>query len=991
NTGLYENILKNFYNKNRIYLDIRNPENKQLNFYDNYSKYIKLKIKDSSKLPPNNVFASFSDIKANDPSKTNKTYLTLDPGFFDSGTAPNNEFEIALPDGKEVPFTYGGKNYSYINNETPSVWVENCFVSNQFPANLFGSTNFIRNFSRNKDKARYSSSIHLSVKNYTDDLQKPFCTYIRINYLKESDTYIYPKGDKCCGQNPILPAAEHEICCGKSLKFPEPLIEPGPDIDKTVKSYEYLDNFFTPFGMLLPQVVPNTLPNGISSNIYYDPKYLDNTKIGGLRMMAYPGIAQDKSGRVTLFAVPADIRNPTRNIIESGISFSGLVSKGSNDLFIEYISKKFKSTKASYKKVLLEKGDIGEPNDRLLELISFDNNTDTDVLKTVSTETLAWLTIEKNDFERLARINSSRGNNPYTDSITNVTHKSDFTDPAKTYLGLKLASTGKAKDKNNGGADIDYVKYEFILRNETYNPSKNITEFKSVSTGVFTYSLRIEGPRITDKRFFPSLAGREKPFTIETNPNGGFRLKSTIYLLPDANITKEELWEYLQYIQCNIRQVWTNRFDINPDTGHPYNCGQYNVGLLYNSNNFVNIDAENIIVKVGTALQASSLRPGECAFRVRKRGTAVTFTRSFAMADQHIGVLFYDPIPGARTRYDEDGDNTPAHEFGHLMGLSDRYTSTGVANPSTHKMVGPFEGNKPAFMDDAPSFDPEYTANYNWVYNLYSTGVMLRPSSQSLSKLEGGRESAFDALRNDPSLVPKFPTPETPARYGRICTFITSKQWQIIMNYASVSGPKEASLNPALSNSNYVFFKDFNVTPPAGPPDKTKVDVSFIGFSFNAGLRSAVSDLLYQPVGALSPDGMMRNRIGTDNSIFGYFSPYAGALSLDRNTVENNAEEMVNVERSGFIALKKIIMGLSAEKIGAAIQKILPDYDGVNKKIYLTVLDPYLNYGDGNAAGREIWNYSNSGPITEKVGSYTITYLRHPYRPAIIQRIQGKS
>lgn len=986
---LYNNILKKFYNKNLIYIDIRNPENKSLDFYKNYHQDIKLLISNPTSTGPNSVFAVFSDIRANDPSNTGKTHLTLNPSFFGTGSQSSNDFQIALPDGKTTSFISGGKTYNFINNETPSVYIDSVYLNTDFPASLFGSSNFVPSFQRNLNNSGYSSPIKLRVQNYNNDLQQPVCTYIRISYIKESDPYILP---------------EQNQCCDHTIPFPHPLLEPSPNADKTIRSYEYLDNFFTPFGMLLPQTDPGAAPKGIASNIYYDTKYLDNTKIGGKRLMAYPGIAQDSTGRVTLFAVPADIRSPRRRFIESGVSISGLVAKSNPDLFIEYLAKKYTSLNRKYKKILLDRADIGETTDRMVELIDFDRSLDTNALTTVSAETLVWLTIEGNDFKRLKEINNSRANASYLDTVSGSEFKADFIDPSKTYLGIIINSTGTAKDKNNGGSLVDYIKYELVLRNETYDSVNDSTPFKSVPTGIYVYSVRVEGPRIDEATSFPEVDDGARPFSVTPNPSGGSRLKSTIYLLPDANITKEELWEYLQYVQCNIRQVWTNRSD--------YNCGKYNVGFLFNDGNSPQIDAEQIVVKIGTAVQASRLEREEAAFRVRKPGPAVPNDRDFAIIRRNVGVLFYKPISGL--------ENTPAHEFGHLMGLADRYTSTGVVDTSTFKFVGDLEGNKPMFMNDfSPfetglAFDPEFIKNYDWAYNLYSTGKIITPTSAGmppLGKLAIGKEKEFDDKRNNPAVAPINESSEIPSRYGRICSLITMKQWNIIQAFAnSPTAPNEASstigdprYNRLFSNSEYVFLKAYNSTTSP----TTSVEVSFIGLFFEVGVGSkvAVSDLRYQYQNSSTDNGKMNLRIKkqppnipsyelpsvNDDVIVGYISPYVGALAFDRNAIENNNNVLFDIETSGFGRLENMINDTSISDKKAEIKKIIPDYDGSSTVIDLTVLDPYSNYGDANTIGRKVWNYMEGALITKKVGSFTIKYKKRPCRIAIIKRIQGVS
>lgn len=1004
NTNLYKNVISKFYNKNVVYVDIRNPENKALNFNGDYDIHAKLRIAQPPTSGAKAIYSNLSNIKSSDPNN-NKTCISLDPSFFaNSITLEYNDFDIALPDGKITNFTIGSEIYTDIINETPSVYVDQIYLQSGFPDSLLGSTNFVPAFVRNANSG-YSSTIKLRVKNYDSDLQKPISTYIRINYLKESNNLILPKQSSCCNQ---------------SLPFPNPILEPLPSQVKTLRSYEYLDNFFTPFDMIIPHLNPGVLPNGIASNIYYDPKYLDNTKIGGVRMMAYPGIAQDKNGRVTLFAVPADTRAPNKEQIESGVNISGVIDNSlTNDGFIQHLSKKFKSLSSRFSKVVLEKTDIGEGDDRVVEFIRIDRGTGLNAFKNITAGTLAWITIERDDFTRLSQINTSRGNAEFIDTLSGVEFKADFVDPTKTYLGIKIKSTGSAKDKNNSNTLVDYIKYELILRNLTYNPITHKTEYKSIPTGIYSYSLRIDGPPITSKMFYPSVNENDKPYSIIPNPDGGSRIKSTVYLIKDANITDDELWEYMQYVQCNIRQVWTNRSDINSSTGQTYNCGKYNIGLLYNQiglPDFEKIDAELVDVKIGTASQVLKLNAGECAFRVCKKSGSVIRTRSFAKITRNVGILFYNPISphgsSDRTRFDELGDNVPAHEFGHLMGLKDRYTSTGVVNINNSKIVGEFEGNKPMFMNNfqnSPAFDSEYISEYNWAYNLYSTGKIVyglsrnplgeEPHNVLLKKLSN--ELDFRLFCDEiPSInkdkLPRNPTLETPERYGIICTFITKQQWSIVKNKEIEEEKAKSDSNPNVhrlfDNSEYVFLKSYN----SENPPTTTVGVSFIGLSFDSlDADRAVSDLKYEDQSSRLVDGYMNTRLSTntvDNSIAGYFSPYVSIVDgekLDREDVEDNQQLLDSIVNPGLSTFLEISNDFTLTNKKSAIKSAFPNYNGISPEVDLTEFDPYKFVGDGNLVGRNVWNYGVQRKIT--VGSLTLKYTEHEFRKKIIERIQGVS
>ncbi|MEO5644736.1 MAG: hypothetical protein ABIQ40_04130 [Bacteroidia bacterium] len=1023
---LYNNILSKFYNKNMIYVDIRSPETKQMNFFDNYDDNVLLKILDPTTASPKNAYNVLSPIKATDNVTTprNTEYIALDPSFFATGSAPMNRFDIALPDGKSHNFTYQSQTYTAINNEFPSAYVDSTYLRGSPIDGGFPASSFVE-VTRDVLNTDFSSSIPLQVRNFNNDLQQPICTYIRIYYIKEQDTYIMPRPTGCS-------------VCDETIAFPVPALGPEPFVDRTLRSYEYLDNFFTPFAMVLPQAVPPpTPPNGIASNIYYDPKFLDNTRVGGQCMMAYPGIAQDSSGRITLFATAADPRTPPKSMVESGINASGMVANGNLNTFLNFLSTNYPGVQ--YEGFMLAAADIGEPGNRFAERI-------TGLKNDTRPESLAWLTIEQNDYDRLQKINNSRTGtgNSYLDPNSPTPFTADFIVPSRTFLGTRIVSTGETTDVNSL-VPVDFIKYEFILRNETYDSLGRIV-FKSIPTGVYSFSVRVLGRDITDALKAPRLVSDSIGIFIdETVANSEYRMRSTVFLLPDANIRPDELYEFQQHVLCSIRQIWTNRNDLNSETGNAYNCGKYNSGLHYSpaigNPPAILIDAEQVNVVIGTGRNAGALAPGAVAFRVAKPGVAQQLKRAFIAFPAQTGTLFYNPVSplgsANRNRYvdnDPAQDNTAAHEFGHHMGLADRYTSSGVVNRSDYSTIGIYEGNKPMYMQDygtGLSFDTDFIMNYNWGNNLYTTsetvyGDTINPTPASMTPMIIGLNDKIGpelAYRNNIQdvFVPTTPNTQTPPRYNQICVFITPVQWAAALAYIrppALTGRRtEAQLSaadpyPTYFVSDYVFFKDYSlIFPPFPVAPSLGVTVSELGFKYasppppgTVPLHTPVSDLRYneQPGGALTVDGVEELRIRKqppasptylstiDNAIAGYFSPYTdiGFGALARTEIETDPIKLADVTNSGLGLIQTIDDDLTIADKVAAIRVAIPGWPGTNTIIDLRVLDPYSTIGDGDPVGRRIWNFQGT-PRTTTVGIFTVLYYERPARTLIVQRIQG--
>ena len=216
--------------------------------------------------------------------------------------------------------------------------------------------------------------------------------------------------------------------------------------------------------------------------------------------------------------------------------------------------------------------------------------------------------------------------------------------------------------------------------------------------------------------------GREKKgYLIESGGNGSFTLKSTIFTVNADGLTlseedssgnkyKGEYERFREYIKKDIEEVWSTNENYllsrNTKNGIEYDIStqitlgsldELNSRLVENSNETIQsiqstVNDPNEINEFYRIkpLYEDVLQEGECLFVIKR-----SLTRSFVYGEGgRTGLLSYPYMPredketimANNLPYQPDYDPTgsgdaivglhphiPAHEFGHVLGLADRY------------------------------------------------------------------------------------------------------------------------------------------------------------------------------------------------------------------------------------------------------------------------------------------------------------------------------
>lgn len=255
---------------------------------------------------------------------------------------------------------------------------------------------------------------------------------------------------------------------------------------------------------------------------------------------------------------------------------------------------------------------------------------------------------------------------------------------------------------------------------------------------------------------------------IGPNGNGGshFRINSTIYLqAPDGDISAPELRGYANYIQAEIARVWST--DSNP--GLSAGAGTYR----YNSTKDTFTCAPptgvkshprdtGVVVSLNTIGLTRKGKKEQNQILIHVFRTPPPQSRAFMSPEEQFGQLYYllanrDADPDDTLNYSLTNMNDPfirdaymnlhntaAHEFGHAMGLRDRYHYLAFGHYSTN----PSNGN----LTQGTSSAQWITRHGGGDVPMYLPGLYdVRRSGYSTAQVTSNHPSGYNELAPNPT------------------------------------------------------------------------------------------------------------------------------------------------------------------------------------------------------------------------------------------------
>lgn len=999
----YEKILdKIFFNKNKIYIDIRNPENNSLNYSENFDDSFLIQIN-----PAENTL--YNNLNPMDYYREKWPIFAIDKDEFDSQINPFNSIAIALPDDKTAPFSENECSSDpcqpYILNAELGLYITFGTVISTSASRLrFGAgdiSRFVPNYNRRvypsagappyPTNANYSTETLFRFGNFNSDTKKPISNYLRLNILKDLD---------------------HK---NLDLETCQVIPDDPEQIGRKLLSYDYLDNIFTPFSMYIPNMLdpsdqnPDPDPTTLTMNVYYEPHYIDNTMIASSPFIGYKGIAEHQDGTITLFAYATALPGLTSGNMDAPFALSGgSVGVNNTGTFLQYIRDIYGAAALTYLGVNLNiPTDGGTFFSEILTDPAIPPSVPGNPIGTPSPNNLVWISISKTDFETLRQINNDEIKPP-GDSVF-----AEFIDPSRTFLGVEIVDSGTADDASPGSTltDIPYIKYELFLRGEAYfsAPSPH-TKIKTVSAGMFFYSIRSLGTILPSSSgvapvvFFPRLVVDNPPrisgrsYSVIPDGSNKFSICTRILMARGNNVTESPQYcEYLSYFIKNIRQAWTNNPQKNEDCDNP---GKYYLNNGISS--LWEIDADNVHVVPAPSRAITNLRNNEVLFVLYNDPNGRAFVSTTGGMGT-VGIMYFDRGSAPPLRYQEFppprplitpeiiDQYTPAHEFGHVLGLADRYTYVGRVSSDNiiDSMYRP--GTKTAYLQPSALFDNEFINNYNWIHNLY-TDAREVPQFLDNTPIVAPEPAYTGGMMN--SFLKRNPDDDNNPYYYDIGSFITDIQIQIISNPTMNEWLFVAS-NPLAARylvaSGFIFFLE--------QPDI--FNGTYVGNNYAGDLSivSIESDHDFVFTGALS-DAQMESRRNIPSSFIAAFSPSTsppGGGDFFRNlpALQNNIDGLMDdVKFGGLLTLINLITryvtktNLEADPTFVGWGISINEIDSINY-IDISTMDFYRNYGEAWGRGRDIWNKNfetiNADPVISAGGdTYIITHGRFTNREVLI-------
>ena len=265
-----------FYNKNKIYFDIRNEYNFSINYFKNYGVSL------------TDVQTDIIIYDENNPSSTKNYYasgwpmMVFEGSDFNTGnTSKKNTIKIALPNNNG-------------ENTLPTIFLSVGTLKTDFPRETKEKNKLIDVSAANN----FTDEIAIAVPNRNNQSSTaPISFYIRLKYLKRLD------------ENPAVSS------------------------NTVIRAQNYLDNLFVPFEMRIPF---GGLAN-VKSVVYDNDSFVDATSVISSDFIAKVGVADDTKNLI-YFLFPGILRKEG-STIKAPFGLSGETNNTHFD-FLNVISSK---------------------------------------------------------------------------------------------------------------------------------------------------------------------------------------------------------------------------------------------------------------------------------------------------------------------------------------------------------------------------------------------------------------------------------------------------------------------------------------------------------------------------------------------------------------------------------------------------------------------------------------------------------------------------
>lgn len=741
---------------------------------------------------------------------------------------------------------------------------------------------------------------------------KAISSYIRMTFIKES-SFVVDQDVSSVATNPISPSASG---------FPT---HPSYEVEKDYMSFVFPVNFN--LGFRKKSTNSGTV---LASHTTSYACFVENHARTGKCFMADLGIALDRTGEIdyiNLYAYPSgDTKNKAVSVPTGPLTGDNLFAQKIQTSDLKFINDSF----SSFEALSLESRD----NDFIM--FRFQKQILNSALNIYNQKFLAFkdtpntvneIYIENSPvYLRFEPQSSSFDNNP-----THRFHNVSF----------KVFVEGYVFNQSSGTDTYYKVKYEIPTPHNSF--SWPIAEFDSKklpvntsagSKGIYKDDVVSRGVKMTT----------EMPDIV--------KLKSRIYLLKTPNTSYNTFKNQYNYLQKNIQHIWSTQSNKGLARAKRSDSNSIIAGQQY----------DNVTTTLSmfwlTESQLRFLDDGELIVVIEENNS----TPRFFVLDNGFNKRVMHAFASKKGL-------SPAHEFGHLLGLDDRYTYVAMTNID-NKLIKSSGKNINCYLDE--DVDPDYCEDGIWRANLMAVANIVPyvvrtdqpdpiPDTFQSPGINSTEQDFMRAMYAVSSLTPLY-TNTTTEDDNIAPIFITPTQWNIVKRYLGANFYLKDPLDPAsitstieeLKQEDFVFFIK-------GAATNSSFNGTFIGISslpdnLNGAIMSDHNATPDKKLKIIQDERNMLAPAGNQTDTRGYFS-----LKIDPSgrlngfSAKNQKQQML------------LIIGSDLENdIGSAISTFVANKaisDNPDKASIIELSESqiknatYFNIaGTSDAFGRVVWN-----------------------------------
>ncbi len=665
-----------------------------------------------------------------------------------------------------------------------------------------------------------------------------------------------------------------------------------------LERYEYLDNLWCPFDLALSaQQLP---PDGYVSSCYRESTYFDNLAGDGCDHLADIGIAFETTAAgafYTLFvnsaeprfgalnhssALPAGLRAFSQPGAVSGAFLAG-VARIANDLLGSTRQFAFITRGPDFI--------VDGLRNPVLRHIASIFTASPDGYDPMPFGFFA-LSFSATDWQTMRQT--------YLDAFT--TSGTPNLRGFRTFLALVndgFFKTGRTQ----------YTRFKVYLRG--FQVANGRVELRDVDTTVYYY-LAHPGYDASGNDRIARLSGeseagsayriRKDTYSTQAGPIVHQVIESRLAFARDMHMSWRDLIVFREHVRSIIAEVWssTSNLGLWEITGihgaPPYGPAAITAGAVASDPQiradrpFSGSDGD-IRITLACPGEYGWIPPGTALVAARKelRGRR-SYVRRRRLA------CFYCQFPDARVNHPQRNaadlakihGNTFAHEFGHLLGLDDRYNSYGrVYVLNGRPQVADEPNAYPPSVFLPASVDPHYGVRYRWFFNLMAQMRGVPDDLSTLPFLHAGTSLLEAALTSEYNgYRPTARLSLNPAL--RQAVFVTQAQWQYVLDYR----------NESVDGSGSGFFRHLSADVPS---PANVFNGSFVGFNGVIGDCTPLVTDDHATIGAAG-EGAMAARINPAIRFHGWFKCDALTAMLDRTD---------DARTGGLQTLRRLIVDFS--------------------------------------------------------------------------------